>query len=79
LEGTENKWNGGTDSNSKTPGVGWFLSGVANQAKWGLEIGGIAAIDIDKHTAFHLEAAQTLNADEQTLTELTRLSYQVCI
>ncbi len=55
-------------SGKKTPGVGWYWSGCANQAKWGLEIGGLAAIDIDNHTAFHLEAVQTLNADEQTLT-----------
>jgi len=56
-------------SGKKTPGVGWYWSGCANQAKWGLEIGGIAAIDIDNHTAFHLEAVQTLNANEQTLTD----------
>ena len=56
-------------SGKKTPGVGWYWSGCANQAKWGLEIGGLAAIDIDNHTAFHLEAIQTLNTDEQTLTD----------
>ena len=43
-------------SGKHTPGVGYFWSGVANRAKWGLEIGGLAAIDIDNHTAFHLEA-----------------------
>ena len=52
----------------KTPGVGFYWSGCANQAKWGLEIGGLAAIDIDNHTAFHLDAVQTLNTDEQSLT-----------
>jgi hypothetical protein len=56
-------------SGKKTPGVGWYWSGCANQAKWGLEIGGLAAIDIDNHTAFHMEAVQTLNTDEQTLTD----------
>ena len=56
-------------SGKKTPGVGWYWSGCANQAKWGLEIGGLAAIDIDNHTAFHLEAVQTLNTDEQTLSD----------
>jgi len=35
-------------SGKKTPGVGWYWSGCANQAKWGLEIGGLAAIDIDR-------------------------------
>jgi hypothetical protein len=56
-------------SGKKTPGVGWYWSGCANQAKWGLEIGGLAAIDIDNHTAFHLEAVQTLNTDEKSLTD----------
>lgn len=56
-------------SGKKTPGVGWYWSGVANQAKWGLEIGGIGVIDIDNHTAFHLEAVQTLNPDDQNLTD----------
>lgn len=56
-------------SGKKTPGVGWYWSGVANQARWSLEIGGIGAIDIDNHTAFHLEALQTLNDDDQTLTD----------
>ena len=56
-------------SGKKTPGVGWYWSGCANQAKWGLEIGGLAAIDIDNHTAFHLEAVQTINTDEQTLAD----------
>lgn len=44
-----------------TPGRGKFWSGCARKMKWGLEIGGIAAIDIDNHTAFHLEAIQTFN------------------
>jgi len=56
-------------SGKKTPGVGWYWSGCANQAKWGLEIAGLAAIDIDNHTAMHLEAVQTINTDEQTLAD----------
>jgi len=55
-------------SGKKTPGVGWYWSGCANQARWGLEIGGLAAIDVDNHFAFHPEAVQTLNADQQSLT-----------
>jgi hypothetical protein len=42
-----------------TPGVNYFWSGCAGKSKWGLEISGIAAIDIGNHTAFHLEAVQT--------------------
>jgi hypothetical protein len=52
----------------KTPGVNWYWSACANQAKWGLEIRGLAAIDIDNHIAFHLEAVQTHKTDEQSLT-----------
>ena len=46
-------------SGKKTPGIGWYWSGCAGKAKWGLEISGIAAIDVANHTAFHLEAVQT--------------------
>ena len=58
-------------SGKKTPGIGWYWSGCAGQAKWGLEIGGLAAIDIGNHTAFHLEAVQTIigNAEEMTLMD----------
>jgi hypothetical protein len=55
-------------SGKKTPGVNWYWSGCAGQAKWGLEIGGLAAIDLDNHTAFHLEAVQTLIEDKQATT-----------
>ena len=46
-------------SGKKTYGFDKFWSGVAGQAKLGLEISGIAAVDIDNKTAFHLEAVQT--------------------
>lgn len=55
-------------SGKKTPGLDWYWSGCAGQAKWGLEIGGLAAIDLDNHTAFHLEAVQTLIEDKQATT-----------
>lgn len=51
-------------SGKSTPGVNYFWSGVAGKSKWGLEICGIAAIDIDNHTAFHLEAVQTIGLSE---------------
>ena len=57
-------------SGKSTPGVGYYWSGVAGRSKWGLEIGGIATIDIDNHTSFHLEAVQTPNdLESQTLLE----------
>lgn len=46
-------------SGKKTPGSGYFWSGVAGAAKWGLEIAGIAAVDLDVRTAYHLETVQT--------------------
>ena len=57
-------------SGKSTPGVGYFWSGVAGHSKWGLEIAGLAAIDINNHTAHHLEAVQTFtnNNTESTLT-----------
>lgn len=57
-------------SGKKTPGLGWYWSGCAGKSKKGIEIGGLAAIDIDNHTAFHLEAVQTIkNVEDQTLTD----------
>ena len=46
-------------SGKATNGFGYFWSGTASRSKWGLEVSGIAAIHIDNHTAFHLEAVQT--------------------
>jgi hypothetical protein len=54
-------------SGKKTQGAGWFWSGSANKSKWGLEIGGIAVLDLDNHTALHLEAVQTLAQDSETI------------
>ena len=51
-------------SGKSTSGVGWYWSGVAGRTKWGLEIGGLAIIDIDNHTGFHLDAVQTPNTLE---------------
>ena len=54
-----------TKSGKSTPGVGWCWSGVAGKSKWGLEIGGLAVVDIDNHTAFQLEVVQTPGTLEQ--------------
>ena len=47
-------------SGKKTPGLGKFWSGCASSIKQGLEICGIAAIDLENHTAMHLTAVQTM-------------------
>lgn len=46
-------------SGKQTPWTGKFWSGCASCAKWGLEILGIAALNIDQHNAFALKAVQT--------------------
>jgi hypothetical protein len=46
-------------SGKHTPGLGRYWSGCAQASKWGIEISGIAAVDIDNNFAFHLEAVQT--------------------
>jgi len=56
-------------SGRNTEGVGWFWSGCANHSKWGLEIGGIAVLDLDNHTALHLEAVQTIPIEGETLLD----------
>lgn len=52
-------------SGKQTPGVGRFWSGVAGASKWGLEFCGIAALDKEKHTAYHLDSFQTIEVKEQ--------------
>ena len=46
-------------SGYKTPELGMFYSGSASRCKKGLEIGGLAVIDLQQHTGYHLEAIQT--------------------
>lgn len=48
-------------SGKHTPGTGYFWSGCASAAKWGLEILGIALVDADDHDAVHLRAVQTVD------------------
>jgi len=62
-------------SGKKTPGVDKFWSGVAGQAKFGLEIGGIAAVDIDNKTALHLEAIQTPTYKDLEEKEMSLLDW----
>jgi hypothetical protein len=52
-----------------TFGKGKFWSGCAGVPKWGLEINGIAAIDLDNHTAMHIEAVQTCLKNGENLLD----------
>jgi hypothetical protein len=52
----------------KTPGVGYFWSGCAGKVKWGLEFCGLAILDLERSTAFHLFGFQTADLkDDETL------------
>lgn len=56
-------------SGKHTPGVGYFWSGCASRAKWGLEVCGFAAVDLDANTALHYFAEQTMPEDGQGLMD----------
>jgi len=48
-------------SGKKTPGIGYFWSGQAAKTERGLELLGLADIDVDNRTGFHPDACQTLS------------------
>jgi hypothetical protein len=52
-------------SGKATSGVGKYWSGAAQRALWGLEAGLLSVIDVDNHTAFHLDAIQTPDKSER--------------
>jgi hypothetical protein len=58
----------------KTPGLGYFWSGCAGKAKWGLEFCGMAVLDLARKTAFHLCGFQTvdLQSDETLIAFYAR-------
>lgn len=78
-------------SGKHTPGVGYFWSGCAGKAKWGLEVCGFAAIDLEANTALHYFAKQTVLKDGQGLmnfycdllkekaTELLKISKYIAV
>lgn len=65
-------------SGKQTPGVGYFYSGSAGKAKWGLEAGGLAVVDVQAHTALHLQATRT-PADLADSGETLLEGYARCI
>jgi Transposase DDE domain len=56
-------------SGRRTPGVGYFWSGCASKSKWGLELCGFAAVDLEANTALHYFAAQTMLQKGQGLMD----------
>jgi hypothetical protein len=67
-------------SGRQTPQVGSYWSGCSGRAEWGLEAGCIAVIDVEKRTAFHLDAIISPAAAERTDHDITLVDHYVdCI
>ncbi len=62
-------------SGNVTYGKDKFWSGIDGTAKFGLETGGIAAIDIDNKPAFHLEAIQTPKYEDIEKERITLIEW----
>lgn len=62
-------------SGRSTPGVGKYWSGSAQTTLWGLEAGLLSVIDIDHHTAFHLDVVQPPAHDERQRKGITLLDH----
>ena len=62
-----------------TYGRGRYWSGVADAAKWGLDICGFAVVDIVNNTALHLKAWQTPSADELSEKGINLLTHYASI
>ena len=60
-----------------TEGGGKFWSGVAGQVKPGLEIGGLAVVDLDRKTALQLLASQTIVGADDGLSLLDRYAASI--
>lgn len=62
-------------SGRTTPGVGKYWSGSAQQSKWGLEAGHLSLVDVENHTAFHLDVAQTPSVAERQAKQIGLLDH----
>lgn len=57
-------------SGKKTAGVGYYHSGCAGRSLRGLEMTGLAAIDLDSKVALHLDGIQTVEkSEDETLLQ----------
>lgn len=62
-------------SGNATPGLGQFWSGSAGKALWGLELSLLSVIDVEQHTAWHLDAVQTPGPGERADKDLSLLDH----
>lgn len=54
-------------SGKKTHGIGYFWSGCKQKVSRGIELAGLAIVDVKNHSAFHYYATQTILAEGQDL------------
>jgi len=68
-------------SGKKTPGLGYFYSGIEGRYKRGLEIGNLCAIDLVQNTAYHIQATLSPSSRKDKLEESRTLvdHYAECI
>lgn len=67
-------------SGKKTPHIDKFWSSCLKKAVKGIEISGLAVVDIDNNTALHLESIQTPDMDSLKQKKWTRIDhYADCI
>jgi Transposase DDE domain len=66
-------------SGKKTYGLGHYWSGKDQRTKKGLEIGCLAAVDVENHTAFHLQAVQTPPSDERKKQKINLVTHYVSV
>ncbi|MDO1450262.1 hypothetical protein Q0590_28535 [Rhodocytophaga aerolata] len=62
-------------SGRATAGIGKYWSGAAQTTLWGLEAGLLSVIDVDNHTAFHLDAIQTPAKQEREAKGINLLEH----
>lgn len=62
-------------SGRKTPGLGQFWSGSAQQALWGLEVSLLSVIDVEQRTAWHLDAIQTPDKAERAAKDISLIDH----
>ena len=62
-------------ASKSTFGWGRYWSGIADAAKWGLDICAFDVVDIVNKTALHLKAWQTPSADELAKKGLNLLTH----
>lgn len=64
-------------SGKHTAQIGKYWSGCSQRAEWGLEAGVFSAIDIDNHTALHLDAIISPNKAELLSKEISLMEHYV--